>query len=235
MGKLGFGYGSEWHLLWYLARHRTTLDDAVRAATAAQSVEWLDFPVRPGGDDYLDAEWKGLDFLADADIQAAWREFWPQGAGIHNWDAVGKVRIGGQTEWLLVEAKANCEEIRSDCGAKPAGGLAQIQAALDTTKRALGVEPGRDWLRGHYQVCNRIAVLQFLNARQVPARLLTVYFTGDGNGSRSCPRDADGWRAVLLAQDQHVGLPPAHALETRVHKAFLPAFENVREAAPDKL
>ena len=33
MGKIGFGYGSEWHLLWHLARHRASLDDTVRTVT----------------------------------------------------------------------------------------------------------------------------------------------------------------------------------------------------------
>jgi hypothetical protein len=234
MGKLGIGYGSEWHLLWYLARHRHALDNAVRAATGADRVEWLDFPVRPAGSAPTDAEWKGLDFLTDADTLTAWRGYWPQGAGVHNWDAVGQVRIGTRTEWLLVEAKANCQEIQSDCGAKPTGGLSRIEESLDATKAALGVDLECDWLRAYYQFCNRLAVLHFLNARQVPAHFLTVYFTGDANGNLSCPRDADGWRLALSAQDQHVGLPQAHALQARIHKAFLPAFANVRQPAHDQ-
>jgi hypothetical protein len=231
MGRLGMGYGSEWHLLWYLARHRSALDDAVRAANGADSVEWLDFPVRPGGAAHTDAEWKGLDFLEDAEIRSAWREFWPQGAGIHNWDAVGRIRRGGRVEWLLVEAKANCEEIRSDCGAKPAGGLAQIKTVLEDTKRALGVEPSRDWLCGYYQSCNRLAVLHFLNSRRIPSHLLTIYFTGDTNGDRACPKDRNGWGAAIVEQAAHVGLPGEHALTGRIHSVFLPVFANVRPSA----
>lgn len=232
MGKLGIGYGSEWHLLWYLARHRGALDDAVRTATRADSVEWLDFPVRPGGDN-ADAEWKGLDFLQGAEHRAAWAEFWPQGSGIHNWDAVGTIRVGERSEWLLVEAKANCEEIRADCGAKPTGGLAKIQAALDVTKRALGVDPARDWLQGYYQFCNRLAVLQFLTSRGTPAHLLTIYFTGDVNGDRACPEDEAGWGTAIEAQAAHVGLPLDHALSKRVHKVFLGAFGNVTSPLRD--
>lgn len=227
MGKIGFGYGSEWHLLWHLARHRTSLDDTVRRVTGADHVEWLDFPLRCN-DGPSDAEWTGLDFLTDADTQAAWRSFWPQGAGIQNWDAVARIKIEGRPEWLLVEAKAHCGEIESTCGAKPEGALAQIRAALEATKTYLGVEPDRDWLRGYYQFCNRLAVLQFLESRRVPAHLLMIYFTGDVNGDRSCPKDALGWQAAIAAQDAHVGLPKGHALEARIHKVFLLAFTNVR-------
>lgn len=227
MGKIGFGYGSEWHLLWHLARHRTSLDDTVRRVTRADRVEWLDFPLR-GNDGPIDAEWTGLDFLADADTQAAWRSFWPQGAGIQNWDAVARIEIEGRLEWLLVEAKAHCGEIGSSCGAKPEGGLAQIRTALDATKTALGVEAERDWLRGYYQFCNRLAVLHFLGTQGVAAHLLMIYFTGDVNGDRACPKDAAGWQAAIAAQDAHVGLPQGHSLEARVHKVFLPAFANLR-------
>jgi hypothetical protein len=31
MGKIGYGYGSEWHLLWYLCRHRAHLKSEVPA------------------------------------------------------------------------------------------------------------------------------------------------------------------------------------------------------------
>ncbi len=231
MGKIGYGYGSEWHLLWHLARHRTSLDDKVRGVTGADHVEWLDFPLR-GDDGSIDAEWTGLDFLTDADTRAAWRSFWPQGLGIQNWDAVARIAIEGRPEWLLVEAKAHCGEIESTCGAKPEGGLARIRAALDATKTALGVEPDRDWLRGYSQFCNRLAVLQFLEAHHAPAHLLMIYFTGDVNGSRSCPKDASGWQAAIAAQDAHVGLPKGHALEARVYKAFLPAYTNLLNLPP---
>jgi hypothetical protein len=225
--QLGVGYGSEWHLMWYLARHRTALNDAVAAATGAAGVDWLDFPVRLGTAPQLDEEWKGLDFITSDQVSTEWRRFWPHGAGIQNWDAIG-LRIQGRTEWLLVEAKANREEIRSDCGAKAAGGLDQIRSALDATKAALGVEPTNDWLRGYYQFCNRLAVLQFLNSRSIPAHLLMIYFTGDQNEGRMCPGDASGWSAALAAQQEHVGLPSSHRLSNRLHKVFLPVFANAR-------
>ena len=227
MGKIGYGYGSEWHLLWYLGRHRTQLNDAVRQATGAEEIAWLDFPASGR----VDAEWKGLAFIKDDGVQAAWRAFWPQGAGIQNWDAVAQVQIEGRPEWLLVEAKAHCAEVTSNCGAKPEGGLEQIRHALDVTKQTLGVEASRDWMNGFYQFCNRLAVLGFLHDRGIAARLLYLYFTGDAVPGGECPQDEAGWQGTLASQDAPLGLPEQHPLSGRVHKVYLPAFANLHDSA----
>jgi len=122
-----------------------------------------------------------------------------------------------------VEAKANLEELSSDCGAKSARSVATIKRAFDETKRALGVPEDRDWLRGYYQFCNRVAVLHFLNKHFIPTRLLYIYFVGDeGDASRTCPQNEGEWKDALRAQEAHVGLPRGHKLEARIHKLFLP-------------
>jgi hypothetical protein len=228
MGKIGLGYGSEWHLLWYLGRHRTELSVLVRQLTGADRVEWLDFPVRKNAGKHFDEEWKGLDFLDNASILSRWRAFWPQGSGIQNWDAIARLTMRDRDEWLLVEAKGHCAEIVSRCGAKPEGGRGRIEKALEATKRELGVEKSRDWLTGYYQFCNRLAVLKFLREQGVAARLLFIYFTSDSTPGRDCPADEAGWRAALEAQATHVGLPAVHPLADRLHKLFLPVFANVR-------
>lgn len=116
MGKIGYGYGSEWHMLWYLGRHRTALDERIRSVAGATSVEWLDFPTSQRRSKLIDGEWKGLQFITEPEIQSDWTDFWPQGAGIQNWDAIGRVRVGAHDEWLLVEAKAHRAELGSSCG-----------------------------------------------------------------------------------------------------------------------
>jgi hypothetical protein len=144
LGKIGFGYGSEWHLLWYLGRHRDELSSRVAKVTSADQVNWLDLPKRIKNGQLLDAEWRGLDFMTDDVILARWREFWPAGVGVQNWDAVAKLRVEGHDEWLLVEAKGHCGEITSNCAAKPEGGLSKISQALESTKSGLGVDPVKD-------------------------------------------------------------------------------------------
>jgi len=223
MGEVGYSYGSECHLLRFLGRHRRLLNRRILEVVGGESIDWLDFGFKPSKA-WPDAEIKGLDFLPqDHPARAAWKQWWPQGRGIHNWDAVGQVRFGDVEEWLLVEAKANMEELKSNCGAKRKGGLGKIERAFDETKRALGVPENRDWLRGYYQFCNRVAALHFLNKHGIPARLLHIYFLGDkGDSGRTCPCDEKGWQEALRAQEEHIGLPQDHELEEHMHKLFLP-------------
>jgi hypothetical protein len=125
-------------------------------------------------------------------------------------------------EWLLVEAKANVQEMRSNCGASESGGLPLIRATLDRTKTALGVAPGADWLNGHYQAANRIVALQHLTQHGVRAHLMFIYFCGDQDGpGRSCPATPAGWDEALLMQAKHLGLPSQHPLSDRMHRLFL--------------
>jgi hypothetical protein len=185
MGRIGHGYGSEWHLLRYLGRHRNLLERTIQEATGCGSLEWLDFGFDKNNL-WHDAEWKGLDFLIeDAVLQDSWQRYWPQGAGIHNWDAVARDCSGGKIAWILVEAKANLEELRSGCKAGNTDSLQEIRAAFDTTKKALGVPAEADWMSPYYQYCNRIAALHFLDSHAVDARLLFVYFCGDKGDARS--------------------------------------------------
>ena len=86
MSHAGDGYGSEYHLLRFLGRHRSYLDERVLDRTGASRVSWLDVPFerREYGPD---APLRGLEFLEDTQLRAQHREFWPgNGAGLA-WDA----------------------------------------------------------------------------------------------------------------------------------------------------
>jgi hypothetical protein len=218
---IGAGHGSECHLLRYLGRHRRAFDLRAGKALGGEVLGWLDCHFDPT-QAWLDGKRAGLDFVEDAAVQAAWSAWWPQGGGSHHWDAVGRYRAGAETGWLLVEAKANLEELASDCTAEPEGGRARIEAALAEVKAALGVDAARDWLRGHYPYANRIAALHFLGAHGVPAMLLSVYFTGDRTPNRTCPSDAAGWADALARQREQLGIRPGHPIHARVRELFLP-------------
>lgn len=119
-------------------------------------------------------------------------------------------------EWLLVEAKANIEELLSDCGAKDPDSIALIQKTLNHTKIALGAPAASNWMQPYYQYCNRLAALYALNQASTPARLLDIYFLGDTNEGRTCPVSV-----AEAKRDRVVGIPAKHHLSGHVHDLFV--------------
>jgi hypothetical protein len=95
----------------------------------------------------------------------------------------------GRTSWILVEAKAQLDELSSECAARSRA-RPIIEHALATTRESLEISPEHDWLAPHYQFCNRVAILDFLLSHGVTAEVLFIYFTGD-----NVPRNASiVWR-----------------------------------------
>ena len=147
MADLGNGYGSECHLLRWMGRHRNHLDKRVSAAVGrpGDPITRLDFNFAPNKK-WPDAELRGLEFLYDRPgLKAAWDKFWPTRGGVQNWDAVGWIGNGQDAELLLVEAKANVEEMRSDCHATSPNSIRKIERAFEATQESLGAASGSDW------------------------------------------------------------------------------------------
>ncbi len=116
--------------------------------------------------------------------------------------------------------------MNSDCSASAAPSIERIEHTLAETKAALGAPPNADWLRGYYQYANRLAVLHHLDRHDVGARLMFIYFCGDVRPDAfECPQDESGWADALAAQEAHLHLRKHHALAPRVHKLFLPVWE----------
>jgi hypothetical protein len=230
MGTIGHGYGSEFHLLRYLGYHRRDLNHAIEQLISGRVVGWLDFRFDARKEfPHLDSEWRGLEFLGpDSIVQAAWSKFWPQTGNPPNWDAIGLLQLDWQMEFILVEAKAHIEEVRSDCGAREEGGRNKIRDAFADTIRdhALNASP-EQWLTPYYQYANRLATLHFLLKQKVPSRLLFIYFLGDDPHSYgspvTCPKDEQQWREGCLGDVyRQLGISGGSELEGRVHTLFLP-------------
>jgi len=223
MSEIGYGYGSEWHLLRYLGYHRQELSAAVAASTGASQVDWLDFPFDKRRR-FLDAEWEGIRFLEPSRVPEAWGRFWPSSGSQQNWDVVGQATFPHGKEWLLVEAKAHVVEMRSDCHAEKEESKCLIAKALDATKKATAVPVSCNWLEGHYQYANRLAALHFLHTQGIKARLVMIYFMGDRHSSASttCPASEQEWESAIQAAEKHLGLTGKSELESCVHKVFLP-------------
>ena len=225
MANIGYGYGSECHLLRWMGRHRQLFDRKVTEAIGSTRgrVEFLDFKFK-AGEVWPDAEWKGVDFIpANHSAHAAWYSYWPQTGNVPNWDAIGKiVGITGE-EWLLVEAKAHIEELESKCGAKEHGGLPTIRKAFQTTIEQLGIKTDvASWLEPYYQYANRLAVLSFLHSQKITARLLNIYFVGDiSRKGWTSPQTTEKWQPHLAKLESRLGLSSGHKLTPFVHRLFL--------------
>lgn len=237
MGEMGYGYGSEWQLLRYLGRHPEFLNQRIEALdhlpeSSARMAGWLDFAFNPRSWT-LDGEWKALDFLpVFAPVRQAWLAFWPNRGEPPNWDAIGRIRVCGTEEWLLVEAKARISELQSTCGAAEHGGRPKIRRALNGTRRYIDNQDPADvdageqtmvnWMSPYYQYANRLTALRFLLEHNVPARLLLIYFYGDQHPNGDAPQTPDEWSNVIMAMRQHLGLSSLGRLSPYVHSLFLP-------------
>jgi hypothetical protein len=229
MGKMGIGYGSEFHLLRYLGYHRHELNRAVEKETGGRVSDWLDFAF--GGEGWPDREWKGVDCVDSAsDVKSAWVKFWPQTGNVPNWDGVGLLESNSRVEYLLIEAKAHVEELQSSCSASKNGGLDMIRKALDATIKANGFTADvEDWLSPYYQYANRLAHLHFLLQHNISARLVFIYFCGDNWGGKTlsngkppkCPKEAQQWDAYLKDMHDRLRMSGQSKLEERVHSLFL--------------
>jgi len=141
MGEIGFGYGSEWHLLRYLGYHRQELSERVAKLVGCRSVSWLDCTFsgvnKPR---HQDREWQGIEFLNDPVVKAQWKRFWP--SPNQHWDAIGEALFDDHDDWLMVEAKAHGGELGETigCGASASASIQMIRAALEATQQAMGIE-----------------------------------------------------------------------------------------------
>lgn len=227
MGDIGFGYGSEWHFMRFLGRHRKHLTALVlRCVNQGTHVDWLDFDFNAQSK-YNDAELKGFRFLKESaynKIYGDWRKFWPKTGNPHNWDGIGWLSDNRYPEkpqeLLLVEAKAHTGELKSNCSAKNASKIT-IESAMNEVKDYLGVNKKTDWLNGYYQYANRIAALWFLRKKGLPTRLLFIYFLGDSSPGANCPDKKNEWDNALAEQGQHLGLTRKHPLNSYMHKLFI--------------
>ena len=230
MATIGYGYGSEWHLLQYLGRRRDAFTRTIEDLTRVSSIHWQDHTETGTSTDAPEVrELVGLEFLdPQHPARQEWERRWPQGGAVHNWDAVGQGLTHDHQTWILIEAKAHTGELKSSCGATNPESLHKIRNVLDATRRDLQVTVETDWTRPYYQCCNRIALLHFLVKHGVDAHLTFVYFMGDrsdlGSAGRDCPANRQNWQVALDTQDHHVGVPADSPIRARIHRTFLPVY-----------
>lgn len=230
MGKLGYGYGSEFHLLRWMGRHRAEFDKRVCEALNVTDVKWFDFKFDPKRE-IPDRELIGLEFIKEhplvkddqrfADALEEFKGSWPQRGNQMNWDAVG---MAGDT-YILCEAKAHIGEIEREHKDDDSTRSAKDRiAAFKFAQKEIGVcGSANDWFHKFYQMANRLYMLALLKKCNIRAMLLNIYFCGDCFRGRDCPKNAEEWRRKIIDEEyKTLGITGNPFVKERVKDLFLP-------------
>ena len=148
--------GSQRWLQIAVNRRPRVIEAAIRATGVAcdKHIKWCSPLESESFDEYRDDE-----FLRRLGVSLAGRSldsFWPRRGP--QWD--GLAQWGPQV--LLVEAKANIQELESACEATSKMSIQMIKRAFRETRDFLGVQADKDWSRAYYQHANRLAHLYLL-------------------------------------------------------------------------
>jgi hypothetical protein len=200
--------GSQLQIQIYVNRRQEDLSQAVTKAlpslaSLSPRLRWVSPIEKKRFIEYKDVHFLravGLGILA-----SQLKEFWPKGGP--NWDALAAVEIATVPRGrgvVLVEAKSHPGEIYGGgCQASSPKSLRMIEAALQQTKRWLGVAAGADWTGPLYQSANRLAHLYFFcQIVNVPAWLVNAYFINDPHS----PTTLETWHITLKEVKKELGL-----------------------------
>lgn len=189
MGKIRMGYGSEWHLLRFMARHRKKLEEAINACLGEGEIDWLDFKFGSKSD-YYDCELKGLSFLEKESLDG-YIKGWENK---QSWDAVFK----HNGIIYLVEAKAHLDEMKDQREDK--GGMSKelIKDFICNNLRNQSVSISNDNCMGDfYQLANRLGTAAFLTNNGFETKCIYIYFL---NGYDN-PRKKDETKTVKTVEE----------------------------------
>jgi hypothetical protein len=195
--------GTKGSLKWIqrLAEHHSGLFETELGAKGllakGDTLTWISPLASDEWAEYRDAAF--LDRIGCHSLAGKLAAFWPSRGP--QWDGLARDSSG---QIFIIEAKAHRQELASSCQAGEAS-LKKISAALEQTKAALGANPAADWLNGHYQYANRLALLRFLLDNDVKAHLVFLYFTNDA--AMGGPRSPAEWEESTAVVKRHLGLP----------------------------
>jgi len=227
MSKLGLGYGSEFHLLRILGRHRNQFNTLIKNKLKIEGdIYWFDFTYQ---NNYIpDKEIEGIDFLTNTEEYEKYKnefnEYWPTSAGIQNWDSIGIIN----DTYFLIEAKARINEISSHCKAENKKSISLIEAAFKDTKENYKISSINDWKQNYYQKANRIAFLNFMDKIDIKAKLLFVYFINGYEKINSNDNiiSKNDWLKALEKQDNYLCINNNDILKNKIFDIFIDIKNN---------
>lgn len=181
MAQIGYGYGSEFHLLRFMGRHRKKLEEIISKEINESGIfDWKDFEYSsPNVNITGDSELKGLSFLKDnPNYNEVYAEYSKYGINNkdnwQNWDAV--FTLNGVI--YLVEAKAHAGEITGN----NVNGGQSYNAILKFMEEMLPQLPvSAKWMGCYYQLANRLATTALLQKHEVKAKTMCIYFVNGYN------------------------------------------------------
>jgi len=173
MGKIGFGYGSEWQLMRMMGRHRKYFDQLVyekirhiSPESNQNDIEWLDFKIKNS----QDSEWRGRDLFHYLELG----NDHPKILSDTNWDIVGKVDY----IYLLGEAKGRItSEFEKKNDKSGAGPKSLIEEVLDYYDISYDFTDA--WVSKAFQIGNRIAMNYYLKRFNITSKILYIFFIND--------------------------------------------------------
>jgi hypothetical protein len=217
--KMGLGYGSEYQLLRFLGRYRELfLKEIQKNIKFKGKLEILDFPVNKNL--LLDNEFTDIKFLDDKkrnELSDKWNKYWPQTGNAQNWDAV----FFHADEYILVEAKAHLEELKSDCKANNNESINKIEKAFAATKQRFLIDSNNSWTKKYYQFANRLAFLNFMLDNGIKCSLLNIYFI---NGYEKKGRDKNN--DPIIVEDKSVKTEEEWGAEIKEEYKYLGISNN---------
>jgi len=224
MGQMALGYGSEFHLLRWLGRHRNEFDKRTKDLLNTDNITWLDFNFNKTKE-IPDQELVGLEFLKDEinyeKVMKIWKHEWPQSGNSMNWDLVGYTYQNNNKTWILIEAKAHLGELEQDCKATSPSSIKKIKSALLKTAKNYGIEvsENKPWTKNYYQFANRIYILDLLKRNGLNAKLINIYFVGDMiSKNRKSPQDKNEWSIKIKEMKDYLSIDTT---ELDIYEMFL--------------
>jgi len=221
---MALGYGSEFHLLRWLGRHRNEFNKRVKELLNTTNITWLDFNFDKT-QEIPDKELVGLEFLKNElnyeKILKIWKEEWPQTGNSMNWDLVGYTVQNNIRTWVLIEAKAHLGELKQDCGATSLVSIEKIKIALSETAKSNDViiNEKQPWTKQFYQFANRLYVLDFLKRNGINAKLINLYFVGDMISiNRKSPKSKNEWQSKIKEMKDYLSVKTDNL---KVYELFL--------------
>ena len=212
MGQMALGYGSEFHLLRWLGRHRNEFNKRFKDLLNTNNITWLDFNFDKTKE-ISDKELVGLEFLKEEldyeKVLKIWKEEWPQSGKSMNWDLVGYTTQNNIKTWILIEAKAHLSELEQNCAASSLVSKEKIKNALSNAAKNNGViiSENKPWTKKFYQFANRIYVLDLLKRNGINAKLINIYFVGDMiSTNRKSPRSKNEWLSKIKEMKDYLSV-----------------------------